>query len=372
MRSVLHPKTNFEPLEGRRLFSIPTFTAPNQGIDLQLLSDVQNDTTPAVSETVDPVKRVSLPGGFRWFDSTSNQDLIAHGGNLGYIMVDGWNVWPRDNIVGAIRTGEPSEVNTRWLANWAVTLTDTLVVDVEQWQMDIRYASEAVVNQNIARFQNIIRWLREEQPNLKIGIYSLFPVSDLYSTIQYNEFREAAADPSTGAWHRAVLPAASTQFAKLQNSDAYLAGLADSVDYIFPAIYTSSTSLDMWRHYAEGTIFNARRYGKPVIPFLMPTYHQASNMNRAVVSPEMWQMQLDLMPQIADGAIIWTDPYAPVGADEYWITMAIAKINGTGIPGVNAINRGAASSPLDQNNGSILDKKDDTKSFSDSLIADFI
>lgn len=330
MRSALNPAIKIESLESRRLMAAPG-ADPAPGMDLQFLSDLTDDTTPVVTETVDPVKQVSLPGGFKWFDSTSNKDLIAHGGQLGYILVDGWNFWPRDSVVGAIRTGDPSETNTRWFANYAATVTDTLVVDIEEWQMDLRYASKAVVDQNIARFQNILSWIRQEQPNLKIGIYSIFPVSDLYNTVQYELYSEIAVDPVAGSWYRGALPGVSNAYAKLQNSNAYLSNLAASVDYIFPAIYSSSPDLDLWTRYAKGSVFEARRYGKPVIPFLMPTYHHAAaSMNQQVVPAALWQAQLNLMPQIADGAIIWTDPLAPVGVNEYWITIAINTINGTG------------------------------------------
>ncbi len=365
MRRVSSPITFVEHLEGRRLLADATPLA-GEGFDIQLVSDLENDTTPAIGQTIDPVKRVPMADGFKWFDGTSNQDLIAHGGQLEYIMVDGWNVWPRD-MSGAIRTGEPSEENTRWLAHYAAARTSTLIVDIENWGMDIRYYSKTVVDQNIARFQRIVSWLREEQPNLKIGIYSLFPVSDLYNTTQYSYYSQSAIDPVTGAWYRVVLPGVSNAFAKLQNTNAYLSELSQSVDYIFPALYTSSTDVDQWVRYATSTIYEARRYGKPVIPFIMPTYHHASGLNQAVVTQSVWQAQLDLLPEIADGGIIWTDPLAPVGANEYWIQMAIAKINGVG----NLV--GAAMEGLSSIGGrtDLISDDDDAKS-GDELIDELL
>lgn len=369
MRSVLYPKTTIESLEVRRLMSGEN--APTPGMDIQFLSDVENDTTPTVSETTDPVRQVPMQGGFHWFDGTSTRDLIRNGGNLQYIHVDGWNVWPRDNN-GVIKTGDPSEVNTRALADWAVTMTDTVVVDIENWQMDIRSGNFAAVNQNIARFQNIISWIRSQQPSLKVGIYSIFPISDLYNTVQYEIYSQAAIDPVTGAWHRLVLPATSNAYAKLQNADAYLYTLAQSVDYVFPALYTSSPDQALWDSYARNTIAHARRYGKPVIPFLMPTYHHASGLNQAVIPDTLWQHQLDTMTDLADGAVIWTDPLAPTGASEYWIQMAVNKINGTGGRPSLVSTTITTTTPVSDSTLLSLLEDDNADRFSDELIEDLI
>lgn len=330
MRRVPTQPWRLEGLEARNLLSASD-RIPGEGFDLQFLSDVETDTTPVISESSEAYRRIPLEGGFKWYDGTVGSELISHGGSLPFVVVDGWNVWPRDYYGQAIRTGEPSEANTRWLANDTITKSDTLVIDIENWQMDIRTASQAVVNQNIARFENIIRWIREEQPTLKVGIYSLFPASDLYASTQYNEYYEMLADPGMGAWYRNAFPGAANQFARWQNTNVYLDALASKVDIIFPALYTSSPNIVQWDRYAVSSVFDARRYGKPVVPFIMPTYHAAaSSMNRAVIAPEMWAHQLNLLPEIAEGVIIWTDELAPGGADQYWVTMAIAKINGAG------------------------------------------
>ena len=92
MRSVLHPVIRLEILDERRLMSVGSTPAD---VDLQFLSDVESDATPVITQTADPVQRAPIPGGFRWFDGTSTRDLIRNGGNLTYIHVDGWNVWPR-------------------------------------------------------------------------------------------------------------------------------------------------------------------------------------------------------------------------------------------------------------------------------------
>lgn len=368
MRRVIRQSIRIERLDERRLMSGSAARLPGDGVDLQFLSNPTGGTTPVISESPEMYPRVELDDGFRWFDSTSNRDLIQAGAHADYIMVDGWNVWPRDEIVGAIRTGEPSEVNTRWLANHAVTQTDTLVVNIENWAMDIRYYTQAQVNQSIQRFENIIRWLREEQPDLKIGIYSLFPISDLYASVQYEEYGELAVDPVSGFWYRGALPSVSNNFARLQNGNAFLASLASKVDFVMPAIYTSSPNIDHWRRYATSTVQEARRYGKPVIPFLMPTYHQAANLNQAVMPADLWQFQLNLMPQIAEGAIIWTDPYAPTGSNQYWISIAVNTINGTG----GGLTAGAGSGSPDGRND-VLDIRDrDDDRFSDILIEELL
>ncbi len=362
MRRVTNQPSRLEALEPRALMSVES-VPPGQGYDLQIVSDLTTDTTPVVSQTAEQFPRVPMQGGYQWYDGTGAQNLIAHGANMEYIMVDGWNIWPRDGN-GVHREGEPSELNTRWLANYAITQTSTLVIDIENWAMDLRYSSRAVINQNIARFENMINWIRQEQPTLKVGIYSLFPVSDFYSSIQYELYAQNAIDPVSGFWYRGALPGVSNNYAKLQASDAFLSGLAAQVDFVMPSLYTSSPDLDLWRRYAVNTITEARRYGKPVVPFVMPTYHQGANLNLAVVAEPMWALQLATLATYADGAVIWTDGLAPTGQSEYWIQLAVNATNGTGtLPTTNSTGNLLGSSPT----------RDDRNSrFGQSLIADIL
>lgn len=329
MRKVFHNPVRLECLEARQLRDGDPVT-PSNGIDLQFVSNFTDDASPVVTQSAEAFAQVPLQGGFKWFDGTMQTVLENNGANASFALVDGWHVWPRDPVTNTpIRTGEPSEANTRWMANYYETRTEMVVIDIENWQMDVRIHSKDAVDANVARFKNIVRWIREEAPTLKVGIYSLFPVSDFYASIQYDLYAEIAADPVNGAWHRYTLPTTSNQFASLQNANVYLEGLAADVDYIFPAVYTHSNDVDLWVRYAKASILEGRRYGKPVIPFLMPTYHQGGgSLVHQVITQSFWQVQLETVRAYGDGAIIWSDEYTPTDPNSPWIQNTISFING--------------------------------------------
>jgi hypothetical protein len=53
-------------------------------------------------------------------------------------------------------------------------------------------------------------------------------------------------------------------------------------------------------------LIEARRYGKPVYPFLWPTYHNSNKkLTGQLVPGDYWRMELELVHQYADGVVLW-------------------------------------------------------------------
>jgi hypothetical protein len=57
-----------------------------------------------------------------------------------------------------------------------------------------------------------------------------------------------------------------------------------------------------WAIYAKENIAEARKYGKPVYPYLSPTIEGAGELS---LQGEFWRMQLQTVATLADGVVIW-------------------------------------------------------------------
>lgn len=76
--------------------------------------------------------------------------------------------------------------------------------------------------------------------------------------------------------------------------------------------------LNDWSIYAAENIAEARKYGKPVYPYLSPTIEGAGESS---LPGEVWRTQLQTTQKLADGAVIWdgvnVSP-ATRGSTEWW------------------------------------------------------
>jgi hypothetical protein len=129
------------------------------------------------------------------------------------------------------------------------------------------------------------RVVRKAAPGLKVGFYGLPPIRD------YWRVQKGFGSPAYQAWraeNRALMPA------------------GEAMDAIFPSLYTFYTDQAGWIRYATANIAEAKRYGKPVYPFLWPRYHD-SNKRLAWQPLELdyWDKELATVFAQADGAVIW-------------------------------------------------------------------
>jgi hypothetical protein len=102
------------------------------------------------------------------------------------------------------------------------------------------------------------------------------------------------------------LPSYRTAYQQWQAANDRLASLVARVDYLFPSLYTFYDDPAGWQYYAEGTIQEARRFGKPVFPFLQMYYHPSNaTIGGDELSRAAWRAELDTTRELADGAVIW-------------------------------------------------------------------
>ncbi len=185
--------------------------------------------------------------------------------------------WPPSEFSDA------DEKRIRGLARtWAQNKLDLVCLDIEVWPVR---GNDDVVQASIGKFKKVISWIREEAPNLKIGIYGAPPVRDVYRAIQ---------SPDSKAYQDWA-----TENQKLKP-------LADQVDVIFPSLYTMTKDPETWKSFAMANLQQAAQYGKPVYAFVWPRYHDSMRGLAWTFLPESyWEMELQTVKGKADGIVIW-------------------------------------------------------------------
>ena len=174
---------------------------------------------------------------------------------------------------------DPDEVLVRSAAKNIVATATPVVIDIEHWPLT---GDEDEVSANIAKYISVVDWMNEERPELVFGYYGTLPVRNYWAPVGNNDMDE---------W---------------QGQNERLMKLAEHVEVVFPSIYTFYKDQSGWETYAKANIQEARRYGKPIYPFIWPEYHPSNaQLTGTDVSGEYWRRQLDLCRQYADGFVIW-------------------------------------------------------------------
>ncbi|MBI1369034.1 MAG: hypothetical protein GC162_10320 [Planctomycetes bacterium] len=142
-----------------------------------------------------------------------------------------------------------------------------LCFDIEHWPVD-----DANIEATIDKLIAVADWAHAAAPTAKVGFYAIMPIRDYWTPVQ--------AKPD--------------QLAKWHARNAKFARLAEHVDVIFPSLYTFYDKPDAWVIYARANIAEAARFGKPVIAFLWPQYHDSNAaLHHTLIDGAFWQTQLD-------------------------------------------------------------------------------
>jgi hypothetical protein len=205
-------------------------------------------------------------------------------------------------------TTKGDEVNSRKLARKLALTGTPLVIDIEHWSIDIRAEQEETVETNIRKLIQIIDWIRHERPEVKLGFYGLLPLQDYWTPVRH-----------LTAIERGMLNAKfEADYKAWQAANDRLKRLAEKVDFVFPSLYTFYDDIEGWKKYARCNIEEARKFGRPVYPFLWMDYHDSNKELKGQQLPaETWQAELALCRELADGVVIWGgwkrqwNPWAP-------------------------------------------------------------
>jgi hypothetical protein len=298
---------DLDPLESRRVMSaqLPA------DIEVNLLLNANG--TPVVSQTT----QTHAPTGydlsrFQWFDGTTPRTRYALT-NIGLQDM----IATSQQIFLDINDYYADEGETRAVARDAQATGRMICLDVERWKVDNRFHSEEVVAESVAIFSQVIGWIRDETPDVLVGVYSMFPVRE-YDTALYQLTVETQW---TNSWSQGYLPTATKKYAVMQAANDRLAELAARVDVIFPSIYAFYEDQAGWRRYAEHAISEARRYGKPVVPFVWARYHNSAPNGLAwqLLPDAYWELQLQTVRELADGVAIWAHQDDEWTANSTWV-----------------------------------------------------
>jgi hypothetical protein len=164
-----------------------------------------------------------------------------------------------------------------------------MFLDIEVWHL-LR-VPRAVRDATIAKLQQVVDVVKAERPSISFGFYAFPPVS-VYWPLVIDGHEE----------HR--------EWAEANDS---LAGIASQVNMLFPSLYTFYDDLAGWKKAADRLLTAARRYGKPVYPFLWNEFHDSNEKLRdKELPPSMWRAQLEFCRERADGVVLWG------GWQRYW------------------------------------------------------
>jgi hypothetical protein len=159
-----------------------------------------------------------------------------------------------------------------------------VVIDIEHWPLQ---GSPNEVRASLSKYMTVLRWFKEAAPGLAVGFYGAPPIRDYWKSLK---------SPMSKEW------------AAFARENDQLRPLADSVDILFPSLYTFYTDRGGWVRYAYAQIAEARRNsnGKAVYVFLWPQYHDSNPaLAWAHLPPDYWRLQLQMAKQYADGIVIW-------------------------------------------------------------------
>lgn len=193
------------------------------------------------------------------------------------------------------------------------------VIDIEHWAIDIRLNSQSEVQATLDKFIQLIDWAKDERPDIQIGFYGILPLRNYWGPVE-QVVLEARARSEPGFENRFPerFVAAQERIDDWKRANDFLQPLADAVDFIVPSLYTFYDDPVNWVVYAEANMAEAAQWGKPVVPFLWPQYHDSGVLAGQMVDADFWQLQLDTVRAHADSVIIWGAAAMPIAGEAWW------------------------------------------------------
>ena len=153
---------------------------------------------------------------------------------------------------------------------------ETYYIDIENLPTSFKN-SDLDKAESMIKLMSIIHAMKTERPTLNIGFYAILPEREY--------------------WHRTE---------EWKNRNDYYKPLAEFVDYVSPSLYTFYDDQLAWVQYAIENINEAKKYNKPIYPFIWPQYHPSSALAGQLIPGDYWRLQLQTMQCAgADGVIIW-------------------------------------------------------------------
>ena len=242
---------------------------------------------------------------FRWLDATLYRDRPAPAlpGTQRLRIMYGSDLWP----AGEDDHSEPHEATIRELAARHADHKRTCI-DIEHWGID-----RADPSAGLAKFERLLRWWREENKTTRVGIYNVAPILS----------PDEARDGPDG-W----------RMAEVRRRNDALAPLIAEVDDLYPVLYqiVAPQERGLWGRYVRLKLEMARGLagGRPVLPLVWPQYHAGllPDLAGQDVDAGLWAATLDAAQDLADGAVLWSEPGKAWDPDAAWWADVQRRIQG--------------------------------------------
>ncbi|MEK7068913.1 MAG: fibronectin type III domain-containing protein, partial [Patescibacteria group bacterium] len=249
----------------------------------------------------------------------------------------------------SIQQGTHSPILTESMVRARVATATTedpgpfILFDIEdaRYPYDIRSTTTQAVDKTIAHMKNLIDWAHAENPNAKVCMYGAL-ILDFSVNARHYLMNLRVADP---AW---ATPVARTsiinQYNALLAANDYLLPVIRKVDMFCPVFYSISQNYQAivagtnppglvnydagWREFVRFARQRARVYGKPLIPYIWPQYHDMMRapLGLTYVPIDTWRKQVNYTRYNSDGAIIFAVGYwdlnGPPHSDNWLIRTA--------------------------------------------------
>ena len=156
-----------------------------------------------------------------------------------------------------------------------------ICIDIEHWPVR---GDDNIVNYSIEKYRTLASLFKQNSNNITLGFYGLVPIRDYW---------------------RAILGEDTNEYKQWITENRSIEGIGESVDVLFPSLYTFSNNQEEWEQYAIENIRVAKKYGKPVYVFLWPMYHDSTSLKGQYIPGDFWRFQLETCKKYADGIVIW-------------------------------------------------------------------
>ena len=218
--------------------------------------------------------------GFQVFDGTLYKDKpdLSIYGLKPITIIYGENFWKHKSQMDHL----PAEHRAIRLARETASTSKIVCIDIENWPVR---GDDATVSDSVRKYAQLMQWFHDTAPHVQHGYYGVLPV---------------------GSYWRAIAPRTSPAFQTWQADNARLQPIAATADVVFPSLYTYYPDREAWVKFAIRQIRAAKKYGKPVYPFLWPQFHDSNwRLGGQYIPASYWKLELETVRTYADGVVIW-------------------------------------------------------------------
>jgi hypothetical protein len=235
----------------------------------------------------------------------------------------------------------PDEARARAHAREALNEQKLLIVNIEVLPLDIRDVPRDMVERSVRMIAQIVGWVRDEAPSVRLGFYAFMPHRDYWTPVNLHAAVHTFPDHAwwkaqrpgfqerSDAWLRANARLAGTPEAT--RVDDQLVGLVDLFDFTCPSLYLfydeETGPIEAQRAYIRANLREARRFEKPVYPFVWMRLHPRPNPH---VPLRVWTEAMRAIATDADGFVVWDGPgrFTPADAIRLEILRLLARSRG--------------------------------------------